>query len=285
MQSRDEEIGQAALEATSIIPMPLDGPEVPDVAKAAKNGGVWPKFYMRPVLNRAETEKKGRPIHDQVEYIEIIVAGDRNSKVNRPVREDDKYRWPQHWQAFKSGEKMPIQGTPLEQWTQLGVDQVADLKSLGILTVEMLADLSDDQVQNYGLGGHKLRELAQGYIEKSQDAALPQHQAAEISRQQEKITEQEDQITELKAAVKQLQEDGGGDPEMVQSLENQLEQSKMMIETLQTTVKTQDLALETLKQKVDEMTMANGQLKAELEKAQQKPQKKPAPKKKTAATE
>jgi len=139
---------QQALDSANIIPMQLDGEQIPDVAKAAQNGGVWPKFFHRAVQNKAKSEEAGRPIHDQVEWLEIVVAGDRNSKVSRKVRDEDKGRWPAQYHAFKSGEKMPLQGTPLEQWTQLGTDQVADLKSMGIMTVEMLAGLSDDQVAN-----------------------------------------------------------------------------------------------------------------------------------------
>lgn len=251
----EQQIGDVALASTNIIPPTLDSaPEVPDAAKAANNGGVWPKFYHRPVLNKSESEKKGRPVHDQVEWVDIIVAGDKNSRMSCAIRQQDKDRWPVEYAAFKNGSKIPLQGTPLEQWPQLGVDQVADLKSLGIMTVEMLAELSDEQVQNYGMGGHQMREKAQAYIQTALDQAAPQHLASENARQAEQLKEQAAVIDEMKKSIKDLQESGGSNPEEVESLKQQLEQNNMLIDT-------QKLALEGLQKKVDDLTEENEKLK------------------------
>ena len=255
----------------NIIPMPLDE-QVPDVAKAINNGGVWPNFSLRPVENKMKSEEAGRPIHDQVEWVDIIVAGDRNSKVSRKVRDEDKGRWPALYQAFKNGEKMPLQGTPLDQWSQLGVDQVADLKSLGILTVEMLAGLSDDQVQSYGLGGHQIREKAQAYIEYAADQAVPQHLAAENERLREDNVSLTTQLSDMQKSIDDNQPNA--DPAEVAELKTQLEQSKMLIDTQTIAIDSQKTAIVEFRSKIDELKQANGALVAENKKPKKKPDNK-----------
>ena len=281
---------QRALNSANIIPGTLDSEQIPDVAKAAQNGGVWPKFFHRPIQNKAKSEEAGRPVHDQVEWVDIIVAGDRNSKVSRKVSDIDKQRWPAQYQAFKSGNKMPLQGTPLEQWTQLGTDQVADLKSLGIMTVEMLAGLSDDQVANYGLGGHQLREKANAYIEIAANQAAPQHYAADNQRLSEEVIDLKRQLEETHAVIQA--NEPGADPAEVADLKDRLSQNKLLIDTqamalegtkatitnLETSLSSANQAMMELQAKVDEQNQVIGTQKAEIAKL-----KKPSGKKSTAA--
>lgn len=269
---------QQAIDSSNIIPGMLDDQQIPDVAKAAQNGGVWPKFFHRPIQNKAKSEEAGRPVHDQVEWVEIIVAGDRNSKVSRKVSDIDKRRWPQQYQAFKSGNKMPLQGTPLEQWTQLGTDQVADLKSLGIMTVEMLAGLSDDQVANYGLGGHQLREKANAYIETAANQAAPQHYAADNQRLSEEVIDLKRQLEEAHAAIQA--NEPGADPAEVKDLKDRLSQNKMLIDTQAMALEGTKTTIATLEAKVNEQNQVIGTQKAEITKLKKPPGKKTAAAKK-----
>jgi hypothetical protein len=45
--------------------------------------GVFPRFYMRAVQSNFETERQGRPIFNDEEYVEIIMAGGRPSGARR----------------------------------------------------------------------------------------------------------------------------------------------------------------------------------------------------------
>ena len=259
----------------NIIPQSLDE-QVPDVAKAVNNGGVWPNFFYRPIPNKIKSEEAGRTIHDQVAWVEIIVAGDRNSKVSRKVRPlEDQARWPAQYAAFKNGDKMPLQGTPLEQWSQLGVDQVADLKSLGILTVDMLAKLSDDQVQNYGLGGHQLREKAQAFIETAADQAVPQHLASENERLREDNISLTSQLESMQESMDENKPTA--DPEEVAELKTQITQNKMVIDTQTTALESQKALIVELRLKIDELKQASGVLVAENKKLKKKPSEKDKP--------
>lgn len=225
------QLEQAAIDSTSIIPT-LDYAEVPDLAKAAQNQGVWPRFHYKPVLNKAKSDEAGRPIHDQIEWVTVIIAGDRNSQPSHKVSEIDTRKWPTEYNAFKNGEKMPLQGTPLDEWNQLSVNQRADLKSLGILTVEMLAGLSDEQVQNYGLGGMKLREMADTFISASADQAIPQSLAAENARLKDNQDFLTKQIDNLKADMHRMS-DNPESTERNEQLEAMNKALKTMVATLE----------------------------------------------------
>jgi hypothetical protein len=53
-----------------------------------RNGGgrrTFPTFYVEAVENRAESEKEGRPIFRDVEYVKILIAGDQKTEVIKKV--------------------------------------------------------------------------------------------------------------------------------------------------------------------------------------------------------
>ena len=226
------QLEQAALNSTAIIPGTLDSNEMPDLAKAAQNKGVWPRFNYKAVPNKLKSDEAGRPIHDQIEWVTVIIAGDRNSQPSHKVSDIDRAKWPAEYRAFKNGEKMPIQGTPLNEWSQLSVNQVADLGSLGILTVEMLAGLSDEQIQSFGLGGLQLREKAKAYIESSKDQAYPQQMAVKVVQLTEDNDFLKQQNEQLKATLAQAS-DNPASTERTEQLESLVSTQKSAIVSLE----------------------------------------------------
>lgn len=234
---------QHALDNAPIIPT-LDGGahEVPDLAKAVQNNGVWPRFHMVAKLNKKQSDEAGRPMHDQVEWVDVVIAGDRNSQPSHKVTDIDKHKWPDEYSAFKNGAKMPVQGTPLSEWNQLSVSQVADLTSIGVLTVDMLADLSDSQIQGYGMGGMQLREKAKAFIETSADQAIPQHLATQNAKLTEDMTFMEKQVEDMKAALAKAADN----PESTE----RVEQMEAMCQTQKTTIATLEESAQLLRDKV-----------------------------------
>lgn len=137
---------------------------IPEV-EAVKAGGVYPEFFIKAVQKTAETEKKGRPVFKEVEYVRIFVAGDNKNIIEKKVSDIEKQRWPAAYKAFQEKGETPMEGTPLEEWPLLSVSQVATLKAIHVKTVEQLASMDDNAISNYGMGGGKLRDQAQAFID------------------------------------------------------------------------------------------------------------------------
>jgi hypothetical protein len=155
------------------------------------------RFYMWADKDEEASLTEGRPIYRDVEYIQII-----NSKDNileRPVRDTDKARWPQQYNAWKlSGKSEPgAVGTPLEHWPQLTRAQVEEYRYFKIFTVEQLADMPDSTggpIRNF----QKNKVAARAYVEAARGEAP-------LLRMQAQIDERDSALAALRSQMEQMQ--------------------------------------------------------------------------------
>jgi len=134
------------------------------------------RFLLYPKLNQHKTKDAGRPIYEDVEYIEIMQPGNKDNIYLQPATEMDKSRFAQHYKMWKArtsdNESMTI-GTPLSEWAGVTRGQAEELSFFNVKTVEQLANMSDANTGNMmGLGN--LKEKAKKYLESSQDNATAQ---------------------------------------------------------------------------------------------------------------
>lgn len=123
----------------------------------------YARFYVHPQLQGDDTIKAGGPRYKDVVYIEIFIKGTKNTSFSRPKREQDEADYPKAWQAFKDNSFELTDGTPISVLPGIGPSQAMDLKSLGIMSVEEMADLSDQAaIGNPGMV--TLRKRAQAYL-------------------------------------------------------------------------------------------------------------------------
>lgn len=175
-------------------------------AGADKNDNARPRFYSKPVKNNFRSETEGRPVFEDKEFVEILVPGDRKTVVDTLVKEEHKRRWPREYAAFKAGQEVPVEGTPLEEWPQISRSQVEELKFAHIRTVEQLASLPDDALnRSVSMGGFALREKAQRHLEALKGSSQTEAQAAEIAHQREIIADQKRQYEALLERVAALE--------------------------------------------------------------------------------
>ncbi|WP_191057805.1 hypothetical protein [Geminicoccus harenae] len=222
--------------------------------------GVYPRFYKRAVQNNRRTAEEGRPIFEEREYVEIIIAGDKGTVVDRPVRDDDKQRFGAEYQAFLQGQDAPLVGTPIEQWPLLNKSQVAELKGIHVMTVEALAALSDSQLQKLGPGGRSLKSKAETWLQ----AAAGTAPLVELQEEVDRLRADNDM---LKGQIKDL---GSVDPKKVEQLQAENQSLKAQVESLTDANKDLEKDLKRAQTKI-------GRLEDDLEQAT-----KPAPNKKAA---
>ena len=80
---------------------------------------------------------------------------------------EDKRRFPREYEAFKRSGELAQEGTPLAQWTYSTPAFVRDLNYSNVFTVEQLAQLSDQQSMQLGMGMLEKRDLAQAWLAKA----------------------------------------------------------------------------------------------------------------------
>jgi hypothetical protein len=88
------------------------------------------------------------------------------------------------YEAWKAGNELPEDGTPLDAWSGVSVEQAKFLKGMGIKTVEAVRDMGDRTIEVCRWpNARKMPELAKKWLEGQGDAKA----AATISDLQEQI--------------------------------------------------------------------------------------------------
>ena len=158
-------------------------------------------FSVQAKKNEAKTLEEGRAIFDDVDYIRLMVPGDRNNVIHRPINVEDRQRFAKQLQAWKEGKVDPAgSGTPLREWGGLSKSEVEELAHFGVRTVESLAELTDSNATNIG-PIMKLRKRAKAYVEAAKSDAPMQKLLATLDERDSRITELEAKLTELSEAV------------------------------------------------------------------------------------
>lgn len=160
--------------------------------------GIYVEFYHREVENEKKSLQEGRPIYESREYIKIVPIGDKTKVIDRPVKKvpdagvpSDLQRWPRQWQAFLNQETQVTEGTPITEWPAITRADAMSLKSMNIHTIEMLANLGDNNLT--WLGARAMREKAKAWIEKAKtgvDSLVWAKEKAEMQAQIEALKNQ-----------------------------------------------------------------------------------------------
>lgn len=165
---------------------------------------VYPRFFMDSIQDQAASEREGRPIFKDEERVEVIFPGNQFNKPVFKVTQEHKDRWPDEYKAFKSGQEMALNGTPLEQWPLLKRAQVLEMKAIGFRTVEEIAAMSDLAVQRIGMGGLRMKQLAEAYLEDAASQKVVSQATAENEKLKQQVSEQADQIANLSRLLEQV---------------------------------------------------------------------------------
>ena len=160
------------------------------------------RFFNHPKQNFQKTAAEGRPIFEDVDYIEIAAPGDKDSVIIRPAFTADKARFPRHFEAYKVRHEDHLEGTPLSAWPLVTRAQVEELAFFHVRTVEALANMSDGDAQKF-MGIQKLQKLARAYLAEAKDKAPIAAMQKELEERDSKISGLE---TQLQAMDKKMQE-------------------------------------------------------------------------------
>lgn len=172
------------------------------------------EFEYRAVEDRTKTLASGAYSTKDVAFVMVHRPGSKD------VHEEDAEAWgrklaerarqglcPQTWvldfkrlfEAWKNGEELPPEGTPIKSWPALSPSAVKQIIAAGFRTVEQLASANDVECSSIGLQAIEFRNRARQYVE----AATGPGKVAEKQRELEaRIAAQDLLIAELQAAQK-----------------------------------------------------------------------------------
>ena len=157
--------------------------------------GLVPIFRNHTEYNHAASQREGRPMYDDVEIVEVHIAGRKDypafpalaqSHWARDPATGMQYvvtyaeRWSKQYQQFKAKEQQTKTGTPLDHLPFLTPARCAELRALKVYTAEALAGLDGQDLKNLGTNGRELKNQAVAYIEHARQNTVPEQVRAEL---------------------------------------------------------------------------------------------------------
>lgn len=195
---RASQMGEATIEQMDVIHQKQE----------AADKSLFVQFSYEPHLSQTKTNAEGRPIYEEREYILIMVPGDKDSIVHRPVMDMERHRFADRYQKWK--EKVgdgTTEGTPLKAVPWMSSAQVKELEYFNCYTLEQLAAMADVHTQRF-MGMGQLRQRARDHVASAKASAPLAALRAEVEAKDSElaaalaaIKEQGERIAALEAAA------------------------------------------------------------------------------------
>lgn len=171
--------------------------EKPDETRFAADNKLYVEFYRKPVLQPGESRVAGRAVYKEVDYVRIHVPGDKASVIERPVSQQDEFRFADRYAKWKAGQEEAVTGTPLSALPGMTPSKVEEYKFFKLVTVEQLAEANDN------LGGKFMsfqadKQRAKAFMEVARNNAP-------IEKMNEELQKRDAEIENLKTMVEALQ--------------------------------------------------------------------------------
>lgn len=147
---------------------------------------------------------EGRPVHRDAIFIKIQHPGETLNIIDRPVKDEDKYRFKQQWSNFVHDRTQVPEGVPIDLLFPNHPSVSDNLRGFGIYTVEQCAELSAHAIDTIGRGAQEYQSRAKKYLEMANKGASFHKLQKENDDLQQKLRIQEGQIESLKKQFESL---------------------------------------------------------------------------------
>lgn len=187
---------------------PAGGVRAEDDGRFQNDAKLHVRFYARPEMHAAKSREAGRPIYEEIDFVEIMVPGDKHSVIDRRVRALDTRRFSRQWAAYKNGKVDQQAGTPLTALPFMSASKAAEYKFFNIVTAEQLAGAADGSTAAQaimGFNGDKQKANAYMQMAAGNAPILKMQQSLEekdnqISAMQEQMNQMNQKLAELASA-------------------------------------------------------------------------------------
>lgn len=159
-------------------------------------------FKTMPEEDRAKTKQFGRYIAKDVDYACITPMGTREVQLEELPEWWDKLdqqvragRFPSQWvtqwrgvyEQWKSGQEIPVDGTPIKGWAMISPAQQDTLIAANVRTVEDLSKAHADAIKHIGMGAITLKRMATTWLAKANERGPLTKQMTEVQNENDQL--------------------------------------------------------------------------------------------------
>jgi hypothetical protein len=174
-------------------------------------------FHTVPRHLPAQSQREGRYIARDVDMVTVRQIGATDSVVfevdgwlaqnkievsNGRLPKDHADLYATSYERWKSGQELPLEGTPIKTWPVISPAQVEALVRVGLRTVEDLASLNDEGLRKIGMGAVELRQKAKAWMAAAQDKGKLTQDMTALQRTNEQL---HNTVASLTAKMEALQ--------------------------------------------------------------------------------
>lgn len=134
---------------------------------------------------------------EEEHFVKINVAGDSRSEWDRPVKDSDKQRFADKWEAYQAKQSQLGNQVLLEDAGIFNEARIRIYKSFNIETVNQLAGMSDGFISQVGMGTRDDVKKANAWLQEQ----ATKHNEQELNRA---LTNADDRIQQLEAQIRDL---------------------------------------------------------------------------------
>ena len=142
--------------------------------------------------------------YHEEEFIRIIVPGDRDNVIVRPVRPVDRTQFAQAYAAFKNKQSQPTVGTLLSLVPFITKPQVMEFATVNIKTAEQLVECSDSIGQQF-MGINNLKKRVRDWLDNKAGAGAALKLQNELDKRDAEIAENRALTESLKKTLEEQQ--------------------------------------------------------------------------------
>lgn len=169
----------------------------PNETRFSADNKLYVEFFRKPILQPGKSRDAGRAVYEEVDYVRIHVPGDKSSVIERPVSQQDVFRFQDRYNKWKAGQAEAVIGTPLSALPGMSAAKVEEYKFFKIVTVEQLAE-ANDNVGGKFMGFNQDKARAKAFLEVAANNAP-------IEKMNEELAKRDAELEELREMVKALQ--------------------------------------------------------------------------------
>jgi len=159
-------------------------------------------FHTVPRHLPVQSQKEGRYIARDVDMVTVRQIGASYSVVfevdgwlaqnkievsNGRLPKEHADLYATSYERWKSGQEIPLEGTPIKTWPVISPAQVEALVRVGLRTVEDLASLNDEGLRKIGMGAVELRQKAKAWMAAAQDKGKLTQDMTALQRTNEQL--------------------------------------------------------------------------------------------------
>ncbi len=169
----------------------------PNESRFSMDSKLYVEFFRKPILQPGKSREAGRAVYEEIDYVRIHVPGDKSSVIERPVSQQDIFRFQDRYNKWKAGQEEAVTGTPLTALPGMNPSKIEEYKFFKLVTVEQLAEANDN------LGGKFMsfqqdKQRAKVFLEVAKNNAP-------IEKMNEELQKRDAEIENLRTMVEALQ--------------------------------------------------------------------------------